>query len=392
MSSTAIFDRIVLMANDVDRLGGIGRFINEMAVGFHARGFEAELVGVAPPPKGHLQVADRPAGIVVRTLMPEPPPDDWVLRNAVDRKDRARLRRHKRRFELRALAVDKLRELITEWGPRTLIICTQVYGMEHLLEAGYNPSDKSHPRVIGQYHGSFDGAKTTGRDLSRVLKAYQDLERTVFLTAEDAESFRRSGLNNTAWIANPVAAPPAAKREEQQNTIVSLGRYDKQKALHLLIAAWSMVEDSLPKWNLELYGEGEERMRLQSQIDEGNIPRVRLMGKTDRVGDVLAASRIHAMSSVSEGLPIAIVEAGLLGVPTVSFDCAPGVRSLIDSGRTGMVITANSVASLADSLLELASDEDRLSQMSKACAQDMRRYEPQAIIDQWEQLFAEMAR
>ena len=74
------FDRIVLMANDVDRLGGVGRFISTMADGFHARGYATELVGVSPPPEGHGQVVERSADITVRTLMPEPPPPDWTIR------------------------------------------------------------------------------------------------------------------------------------------------------------------------------------------------------------------------------------------------------------------------------------------------------------------------
>lgn len=391
MTRQQSFDRIVLMANDVDRLGGVGRFINEMAIGFHSRGYETELVGVSPPPAGHRQVVERPAEIVVRTLMPESPPEDWVLRSDADKRDKARVARHERRFELREIAVAQLRELIEFWGPRTLIICTQVYGMEHMLEAGYDADDSSHPRVIGQYHGSFTSAQSTGNDLRRVMKAYDTVDRTVFLTAADAEEFRMRGLNNTYWISNPVATP-AHTEKERSNRFVALGRYDEQKSLHYLLAAWNEIAEQLPDWHVELYGEGPLRPQLQSMIDDRSIPRAQLMGKTDQVGEVLSGSKVHVLSSQAEGLPIAIVEAGLLGVPTVAFDCAPGIRELIDSERTGLVVPKNNVRELSESMLSLAEDHEMLSSMSEACAEKSKRYAPDEILDQWEELFFQMSR
>lgn len=392
ISQSTPFDRIVMMANDVDRLGGVGRFINEMALGFNSRGYQTELVGVSPPPEGHGQRVERPAEIVVRTLMPESPPADWTIRSEADKKDRARMARYRKRFKLRKVAVDRLRELIPYWGPRTLIICTQVYGMEHLLEAGYDANDLAHPRVVGQYHGAFHGAKIMGSDYSRVMKAYADVDRTVFLTEEDALSFRLAGLNNTHWIPNPVTVLDTAASAGRRNTIVSLGRYEDVKSLHFLLAAWEQIAESLPDWNVELWGEGELRGRLQEMIDSRSIPRARLMGKTDKVEDVLSSSKIHAMSSQHEGLPIAIVEAGLLGVPTVSFDCSPGVRSLVDAGRTGFVVAQNNVGAMADAIAKLAHDPALWAKMSSACMADMKRFARENILDQWEELFGQMAR
>lgn len=389
----AQFDRIVLMANDVDRLGGVGRFIDTMANGFRSRGYATELVGISPPPEGHGQIVERADDIVVRTLMPEPPPADWIIRSESDKKDRARMQRYRKRFALRKTAVDELRRLIDVWGPSTLIICTQVYGMEHLLEAGYDATDASHPRVIGQYHGSYDGATRTGRDAARVLKAYDDVDRTVFLTADDAESFRLAGLNNTGWIPNPVSlTPPSDQVPDRRDVIVALGRYDEVKSLHYLLAAWAEIADAHPGWSVELYGEGELRDSLQGLIDGRSIPRARLMGKTDAVAEVLASARIHVISSQHEGLPISIVEAGLSGVPTVAFDASPGIGALIDSGRTGHLVPRNNASALAQRLSELASDPVGLERMSEEVRTDMARFSPDRILDLWEELFAQMAR
>lgn len=385
------FKRVVIMANDVDRLGGVGRFMNNMGVEFFRRGYAVELVGIAEPPAGHYQPMKRPDGIIARTLMSGAVPEDWTLNTAAHRRDPARRARYKKRMEMRAEAVDKLKHLLTEWGNETVVICTQVYGMEHMLEAGYDASDRSLPTVIGQYHGSFDMAARTNSDLKRVLKAYSDIARTVFLADADAESFCRAGLNNTDWIANPVEAPPALDNLTRRNVIVALGRYEEQKSLDYLIRAWALIAHDLPEWSVELYGEGSLRQALSELIDELNVPRITLEGKTDEVGNVLASSKIHALSSQDEGLPIAIVEAARLGVPSVAFDCAPGISDLIHDNETGFVVPLNDTGALADRLAELARNEQLLESMSAAAVIDARRFDSDVIIAKWEQLFAELS-
>ncbi|KHS53863.1 glycosyl transferase group 1 [Brevibacterium linens] len=379
------------MGNEADRLGGVGRFMNEMAMGFYRRGYACEIVGIAPAPEGHLQSYTRPVEIAVRTMMPDHAPAEWNIRNDADRKDRRRVARYRRRMELRRIAVERLRHLLKEWGPSTLIICTQVFAMEHMVEAGYDANDFNMPRVVGQYHGSFYGAKLTGKDVRRVTESYRNVDKTVFLTEEDATLFRKQGLNNTFWIPNPVSAPDS-QNTVRRNTFFALGRYDEEKGLHFLLSAWESIAGLIPDWNLELYGEGELRPQLQRMIDDNSIPRADLMGKTDRVGDVIASSKVHVLSSVHEGLPIAIVEAGLLGAPTVAFDCAPGIRELIESGRNGIVVPLQNIKILAEEMLRLARDESLLSTLSRHCAEDMQRYSPSAIVDRWENLFVEMSR
>lgn len=389
------FDRIVLMANEVDRLGGVGRFVNEMAMNLSQRGYAVEIVGIAPAPEGHLQSYNRPEGITTRTMMPDHAPGDCCIRKIADKKDRHRVARYERRMELRRIAVEKLQELLRSWGPSTLIICTQAFAMEHMIEAGYDANDFNLPRVVGQYHGSFYGAKATGKDVRRVTSCYRNVDKTVFLTAEDARLFRKHGLNNTYWIPNPVRAPdyaPAYEGSNRRNTFFALGRYEKEKGLHYLLSAWSQLAESIPGWNLELYGEGPFRPRLQEMIDTLSIPRVKLMGRTDRIGDVIMSSKVHVLPSEYEGLPIAIVESGLLGAPTVAFDCAPGIRLLIESGRNGIVVPSKNIESLAQELLRLAGDESLLARMSRHCTADMQQFSPSRIVDYWEDLFMEMSR
>lgn len=378
------------MGNDVDRLGGVGRFMNSVAIGFAEAGYQVDLLGVSPAPEGHNAKYVRPASITAETLMPEQPPVDWQLRTPDDRRDPARIARHARRTELRGFAVNRLRELLGEWDSHTVILCTQVYGMEHLLEAGYDANDMSMPRVIGQYHGSHREAVHTN-DLRRVLNAYKDVDRFICLSEADAISFRDSGLNNVGWIANPVPQP-VAKETARRNVFVSLGRYDPIKSLQYFVQAWALIESALPEWSIELYGEGEERDLLQRTIDGLGLQRARLMGMTTDVGTVLKSGKAHVMSSQNEGLPLAIVEAGYMGTPTVTFDSAPGISYLVTDGVDGFVVPLNHTRALADRMLELAQDSALCERMGAAALVSAQRFLPATIMARWEAELTEMSR
>lgn len=383
------FTRVVIMANDVDRLGGISSFCNALSEEFARLNFDVELIGVSPAPEGHAQSVVHSPGISVTTLMPTQPPKDWTMDGSLrHRLDLKRRQRHKERFALRRTAVEKLRSKLDGWGSETVIIITQVYGMEHLLEAGYDAADPSMPRVIGQYHGSWDGATKAGRDLRRVVKSYQDIDATVFLVPEYAKSFRRSGLNNVHAIANPVTTQPSGGPiAERSKKIVALGRYDFEKSLQYLVFAWHLIHSQFPDWSVHLYGEGPERQRLQELIDDHSIPRITLEGKTDDVAGVLDDARRHVLCSQFEGLPIAIVESGLHGVPTVGFDCSDGVASLIDDGTTGTLVDPNNVKALAKAMADFMKDEAVQESMSQASIEKMQAYRPEKIMEQWLELF-----
>ncbi len=384
------FTHVVIMGNDVDRLGGIGRFMNQMAIEFHKNNFSVELLGVTPPPTSEHQVYSRPRDIQSRFLWTDVAPENWTLKTRMHQLNLARRARNRKRLAMRAEAIGRLSTLIHKWGPNTVIICTQVLGMEHLRDAGYNPANPNMPRVIGQYHGSFDMCKKTG-DLRRIIRNYSEIEKFVCLSSRDAELFQKASLNNTSWIPNPVELPNLTP-VSRENVFVAVARYDKQKSLEYFLRAWSMISASLPDWRVELYGEGVLRPKLEAIIAEESIPRATLMGMTADVGTVFSKSKVHVLSSQYEGLPIAIVEAGIAGVPTIAFDCAPGIHDLIIHEESGLIVNMNSIGQLSQAMQRLATQGSLLERMSESAIAHSRQYSPDRIISDWLDLFVDIRR
>jgi glycosyltransferase involved in cell wall biosynthesis len=115
---------------------------------------------------------------------------------------------------------------------------------------------------------------------------------------------------------------------------------------------------------------------------------------TGSVGDVtpqLEWADVLILTSRSEGLPGAILEAGAAGVPTVAVDVG-GVREAIVDGETGFV-TRRDDHELIEALRTLDSDRELLVQMGKV-AQDhvASRFAMEDVIDGYVKVLRHVAR
>lgn len=107
---------------------------------------------------------------------------------------------------------------------------------------------------------------------------------------------------------------------------------------------------------LLLVGEGPERTRIEAEIVQRGLQGiVQLLGLRRDVPRLLRAADIFLLTSVSEGIPLTVIEAMAAGLPVVSTDVG-GLREVLGEPPIGRLAPAGDDAHLADSLLELALD------------------------------------
>jgi glycosyltransferase involved in cell wall biosynthesis len=115
---------------------------------------------------------------------------------------------------------------------------------------------------------------------------------------------------------------------------------------------------------------------------------VEFPGATSDLEGALTGASIFALSSREEGFPMSIIEAMAYGLPTVAFDCAPGVRELLTDGQDGLIVTPGNTVEFAAALGRLMDDARLRDSLGEAARESVRRYAPDAIIDRWERQFA----
>ena len=379
--------RIVLIGIEHSRLGGVAGFMNTMAHGFLGRGYDVEIIGMIPTPSGSEVRFERDPRIKLRTVSESEPPE-WVPLAGSGRLNLWKVAQRKAWEHSRRKAIDRLRPIVAKWGPETVVICTQIYAMEHLVPAGLQAGRPNGPYVMVQYHGSRDMSVRL-KSIRRLREWYADADRLIALTEEDARQFQQlDRMNNTGWIPNPIPVARVTTPPQRRNDVISLNRYDEQKSLDWLLRAWAVVSPEFPEWTLRLYGEGPLRTPLADLITSLGIDKTAFLeGPTSKPEEALLAGKIYALSSQYEGLPLTIAEAAQAGVPTVAFDCCPGIRALIDDGDDGIVVPQNQLHGLVDGLRTLMTDDDLRLRMGTRAKERSSRFRLDAILDLWENEF-----
>ena len=133
--------------------------------------------------------------------------------------------------------------------------------------------------------------------------------------------------------------------------VLGVGRLVREKDFPTLIRAFAKVRQQRPA-RLMILGEGSERASLETLVAEIGLQRaVSLPGFAPNPFRYMARAAVYVLSSSTEGLPGALVQALACGAPAVATDCDNGPREVLDGGRYGRLVPVGNVAALADAIL-----------------------------------------
>jgi L-malate glycosyltransferase len=111
-----------------------------------------------------------------------------------------------------------------------------------------------------------------------------------------------------------------------------------------------------PDAKLVLVGDGPERSGIERLARELNLEsNIRMLGLRKDVARLLAAADVFLLTSISEGIPLTIIEAMAAGVPVVATRVG-GITEMIIHEKTGCLAGAGDAETLADQILRLISD------------------------------------
>jgi len=114
---------------------------------------------------------------------------------------------------------------------------------------------------------------------------------------------------------------------------------------------------------------------------------VELAGVQKDMDAVYDNASILALSSRYEGLPMVLLEAQAHGIPAVSFACQCGPRDVIEDGVDGRLVEEGDIDTLARVLSETMHDPEAIRRMGAAAWESSLRWNPEAVMQQWDDLF-----
>ncbi len=206
-----------------------------------------------------------------------------------------------------------------------------------------------------------------------------------------------NGVNLDAYSARPPdpAEITEARREmgvgESDFLVIQVARLDHLKDHVTAIEAFRRVVTCCPNAKLVLVGEGPERSKIEEAIQRLDLgSSVRMIGLRQDVPRLIRAADVFLLTSISEGIPLTLIEAMAAHVPVVSTRVG-GVAEVVEEDRSGLLAPSGDAAALTGRVLQLAADpalRREFGRRGRERAEAM--FSESRMIDQYERLYLDM--
>jgi glycosyltransferase involved in cell wall biosynthesis len=138
------------------------------------------------------------------------------------------------------------------------------------------------------------------------------------------------------------------------------GRLEEQKGHRFLVEALPAVLKRVPALKVLFVGEGTLRKTLENDVESRGLRAcVIFTGYRRDCTDLMAICDLVVLPSLYEGMPLVPIEAALLGKPVVA-TAVDGTKEIVIDGVTGVLVPAAQPAALAEALVELLPNRERL--------------------------------
>jgi glycosyltransferase involved in cell wall biosynthesis len=147
--------------------------------------------------------------------------------------------------------------------------------------------------------------------------------------------------------------------------LFQVARLDYLKDHATAVRTMERVVAHRPDARLVLVGEGPEQGKIEDLIRQKKLENnVLLFGLRKDVARLLPAADLFLLTSVSEGIPLTVIEAMAAQLPVVS-TAVGGLAEVVEEGQTGLLAPAGDDAALAEKVLTLAGDTERRTRMGQ---------------------------
>lgn len=159
----------------------------------------------------------------------------------------------------------------------------------------------------------------------------------------------------------------------------TVSRAEPVKGLPHLVEAAARVAAVRPDVRWLVVGGGSQMQQLQGLAKTlGVVDRIVFEGVREDIPDLLQAMDIFVLPSLSEGLPLAALEAMASGRPVVCSRVG-GLAELVSHEETGLLVPPGDSTALAEGVLRLLSDRDLRERLAARAIVQASRYDNRVI-------------
>ncbi len=207
----------------------------------------------------------------------------------------------------------------------------------------------------------------------RILSRYTDL----FINVSEGEKANcvKNGIfkpSKSIVIYNSIPKVIAQKTKLETRSdlnlpndkfiILSLLRFSFAKNIEATLDIAQFLKDD-NRFQFVLVGDGETKQEILEKINREKINNIILTGFKNNPNDYIIASDIYLSTSRWEGLPFALIEATMLGLPAVVSDVT-GNNEVIKNSYNGKLFSPGDIKTAADYIVEICTNKNIAQQYS----------------------------
>lgn len=260
---------------------------------------------------------------------------------------------------------------------------------------------RRHCGIVYTEHNRWDRFEPATRWANRLTYS---LNHASFAVSDDCRSSmspRAQRRTETLIHGVPIADVEAAADRDGVRAELGIGpdqivigivaNFRKQKNYQLLLDAAAELVPLDDRLIFLSVGQGpleDELVAHHSRLGLGD--RFRFLGVRRDAQRVMSGFDVFCLSSVHEGLPVAVMEAKALGLPIVATSVG-GVPTAVTDGVDGVLVPSGDRAALVGALRDIATDAGLRARIGAASRETAARFDATVAIERLQRAYVEVA-
>ena len=218
---------------------------------------------------------------------------------------------------------------------------------------------------------------------------YNNIDYLFALTKtleKDYKDFLKGNNDHTKVILMPnmLYEIPNKESKLKDKNIITVSRLDEGKRNDDIIKAFSKLKEN--DWKLYIIGDGKEYNNLNKLIEESKLEdRVILTGykNKEEIEKYMLESSLFLMASVSEGLPMVLLEAMSYGLPCIAYHTDSGTDDIIKNNKNGYIINNRNEKEYINKIEQVIKDEKLRTKLGKEAKNTAYEFSKEKITEKW---------
>ena len=169
---------------------------------------------------------------------------------------------------------------------------------------------------------------------------------------------------------------------DDQKIITHISNFRKVKRIDDVIEVFYRIQKEVNAI-LIMVGDGPERLKAMETCEKLGIEsKVKFLGKSNQVYQILCYSDLFVLPSASESFGLAALEAMMMRVPVISTNVG-GLPEVNIDGESGYLFDLGDVEGMAQKSIALLNDEQKLESMKDNALTLAKRFDIETVVNQY---------